>query len=99
YVGFSLDADQSSPVFATVQGNPTADPLARGDCDGRCYREPNDGMFDFLDIQTNPKTGQVWASIVDQCVQACAQPNGSDKDVASGRGAVLVQLAGPLLGS
>ena len=38
------------------------DPLHRGACDGRCA-----GMFDFIDLQTSPKDGTVWASFTDTC--------------------------------
>jgi hypothetical protein len=92
YVGYSLDADKTAPVFATVTANPTADPLKRGDCSGRCG-----GMYDFLDIQIQPKTGQVWMSLVDLCNDKCAASDGTSKDPIISRGAVGVQLGGTLL--
>ncbi len=94
YAGFSLNATQEDPVFATVTIHPAADPLKRGDCGGRCG-----GMFDFFDIQVNPKTGQVWASAVDLCNDACALAAGTSKDPVTSRGAVGVQVGGTLLGS
>ena len=97
YITFSLDADGPQPLFAAVTANPLADPLARGYCSGRCYKSGGNGMFDFLDIQHNPKTGQVWASLVDMCVEACAGPQGTDRDIADSRGAVAVQVGGPTL--
>jgi len=97
YVTYSFDADRENATFLTVMANPPADPIARGYCSDRCYKLDNDGMFDFADIQHNPVTGQVVASFVDQCVEACAQPNGTDQDISHGRGAVAVQVGGPSL--
>ena len=65
-----------------------------GDCSDRCS-----GMFDFFDLQVNPKTGQMWASAVDLCNEKCAQPDGTSKDPIISRGAVGVQVGGTLLGS
>lgn len=92
YVGYSFDALAESPLFVTTTANPLEDPLRRGDCSGRCS-----GMFDFLDAQVNPKTGQVWASLVDLCNGKCATPQGTKDDPVTSRGAVGVQSGGALL--
>jgi hypothetical protein len=98
YVGFSLNADNPDPVFATTTANPPTDPLARGDCTGRCYTPAGEGMLDFLDIQTNPGNGQVYVSLVDLCNDKCASPTGTFRDPATDRGAVGIQVGGTLLG-
>ncbi len=92
YVGYSLNALDEQPVFATTTANPMEDPLKRGPCSGRCQ-----GMFDFMDIDINPVTGQVWAALVDLCNEACATPEGTSKDAILSRGAVGVQVGGDLL--
>jgi hypothetical protein len=99
YITFSLDASSPNATFATVMANSAADPLARGYCSGRCYKSGGNGMFDFLDIETQPVTGQVWASLVDLCTDKCASPSGTDKDIADSRGAAGIQVGGTPLGS
>ena len=105
YVGFSLNALDAQPVFATVTPHPLSDPLARGDCSGRCYRDSG-GMYDFFDIDVNPLTGQVWAAIVDMCNEhtpygsaACNGPDGTFASYHKSRGAVAVQTGGTFLGT
>jgi hypothetical protein len=61
--------------------------------------EPGSGVYDFLDAEVNPTTGQVWTSIVDVCNDACGQPDGTGADPAIPRGAVGVQIGGTFLGS
>jgi hypothetical protein len=92
YVGFSLNALDAEPVFATTMANALEDPLKRGSCNGRCQ-----GMYDFMDITINPATGQVWAALVDLCNDACAGPDGTADDPITSRGAVGVQTGGTLL--
>jgi hypothetical protein len=93
YVGFSLDADHEHPTFATTAIGGLTDPLARGACIFRCY-----GMFDFLDIDINPVTGQVWTALVDTCLDSCAAADGKTPATAPAtRGAVGFELAGPML--
>ncbi|MFO1533563.1 MAG: sialidase family protein, partial [Thermoplasmatota archaeon] len=92
YVGFSIDAAGAEPVFVTVTANDPADPLRRGSCADRCG-----GMFDFMDIQIQPKTGQVWTSLVDLCNDKCATSMGTTKDPVTSRGAVGIQTGGTLL--
>jgi hypothetical protein len=106
YVGFSLNALDAEPVFATVTAHPDADPLHRGGCAGRCQVEGG-GMYDFLDIEVHPLTGQVWVALVDNCndhgpgdgVASCSHPDGSIDSVRRALGVVGVQLGGTLLGT
>lgn len=102
YVSFSLDAHKEGPVFATAMVNPPEDPLRRGPCEGRCPVRPGplgrgilqDGMYDFLDIDIDPKTGHVFVALVDLCHDACSRGTGSSEDGAYARAAVGVQVAG-----
>lgn len=106
YVGFSLDALADDPIFATVTAHPDADPLHRGGCSGRCQVEGG-GMYDFLDIETHPLTGQVWVALVDNCndhgpgdgVASCSEPEGSIDSVRRAWATVGVQMGGTPLGS
>lgn len=106
YVGFSLDALDADPVFATVTAHPDADPLHRGGCSGRCQVEGG-GMYDFLDIEVHPLTGQVWVALVDNCndhgpgegVASCSHPEGSIDSVRRALGVVGLQTGGTLLGT
>jgi hypothetical protein len=93
YVGLSLNADGDAPVFATTLANDPADPLAKGACLFRCY-----GVYDFLDIDIHPRTGQVYVALVDVCTGACAQPGGKPPTAyPAGLGAIGVQVAGARL--
>jgi hypothetical protein len=101
YIGYSVNALARSPVFATATANPVTDPLKRGTCAWRCTVSQGplgrgilqDGVYDFLDIDINPRTGFVWVSLVDLCNDACARdPSGEG---AYGRSAVGIQIAGP----
>jgi hypothetical protein len=94
YIGMSLNAADDTPVFASTPVRDSADPIKRGACVDRC-----DGMFDFIDIQIQPTTGQVWSSMVDLCNDACAAPAGTPSDPITSRGAVGVQVGGTMLGS
>ncbi len=106
YVGFSLDATAIDPVFATVTAHPDADPLHRGDCFDRCQVEGG-GMYDFLDIETHPLTGQVWVALVDNCndhgpgegVASCSDPAGTIDSVRRAWATVGVQMGGTPLGT
>ncbi len=106
YVGFSLNALDDPPVFATTTAHHPADPIRRGPCfNFRCYIDPglmgngvpNEAVGDFLDIRISPRTGAVWVALVDLCNDACAEPDGSPADEAHSRAAVGVQTAGSLL--
>lgn len=106
YVGFSLDADAADPIFATVTAHPDADPLHRGDCAGRC-QVAGGGMYDFLDIDVQPVTGQVWVALVDNCNDdgpaegdaPCNAPGGTIESGRRARAVVGVQLGGTMLGT
>jgi hypothetical protein len=106
YVGFSLNALERRPVFATTTAHPPADPMRRGPCyNFRCYIDPgvrgdgvpNEGVGDFIDIRISPETGEVWVALNDLCNDACAAPDGSADDIANSRAAVGVQVSGARL--
>jgi hypothetical protein len=106
YVGLSLNADSPDPVFATVTAHAAADPLARGACAGRCFGTDNGGMYDFLDIDIHPTTGQVYVALIDNCNSetpynspACNGPQGTAQSYQHARAAVGVQVGGTMLGS
>lgn len=107
YVGFSLDALSARPVFATATVNPPSDPLRRGDCAHRCWvdrgftgrGEARDGMYDFLDIDLSPATGDVWVSLVDLCNNECGGHGGiSENGGEYAMAAVGVQIRGARIG-
>ena len=105
YVGESLNALDASPVFATVTAHDPKDPVDRGACAGRC-QAANGGMYDFLDIDIHPVTGQVWVAFVDNCNNdhplnsiPCNAANGDFTSYRRARAAVGVQVGGTLLGS
>ena len=63
YVVVSTDALSRNPLFLSNIANPKNDPVARGDCHGRCGR-----MYDFLDIVSAPgDQGRIFATAVDTC--------------------------------
>jgi hypothetical protein len=106
YVGFSLNALDGRPVFATTMAHDPADPMRRGPCwNFRCYIDPgirgdgvpNEAVGDFIDIRVSPATGAVWVAMVDLCNDACAEPDGSAEDTANARAAVGVQVGGSKL--
>ncbi len=103
YVGFSLDALAPSPTVQTVMANAADDPLRRGTCDSRCSPDPDAciysceigsaraGMFDYLQLAMNPRTGRVAASIVDLCPDGCTDGGWGSQ------AAVVAQTQGPSL--
>jgi hypothetical protein len=107
YVGFSQNALDKRPVFATATANPSSDPLRRGPCSGRCEPDPTDcvyscaigspriGMYDYLQLALDPTSGRVAMSLVDLCAEACA--TGRAPSEWSFIGAVGVQVRGPSL--
>jgi len=106
YVGVSLNALDEHPVFATVTAHDPVDPLDRGACSGRCFGTVNGGMYDFLDIDIKPDTGQVYVALIDNCnndqpynAPACNGPGGNAQSYQRSRAAVGVQVGGTLLGS
>lgn len=108
YVGFSLNALSAHPVFATATANPPSDPLRRGDCAHRCWvdrgltgrGELRDSIGDFLDIDVNPATGDVWVSLVDLCNDQCGGREAvvSENDGEFAMAAVGVQIEGARIG-
>jgi hypothetical protein len=65
YVVMSTNALSSNPLFLSNIANPKFDPVARGDCQGRCGR-----MYDFLDVVSSPvDQGRVYAAAVDTCTR------------------------------
>ncbi|MHB8605832.1 MAG: sialidase family protein [Thermoplasmatota archaeon] len=94
YVGVTLDALDASPVFATTTINAPADPILRGPCDGRCSVAQSWSFFDYFDLQLNPTTDKVWASIVDLCNGACSTARPGESYPASDRAAVGIEVGG-----
>lgn len=92
YIGMSLNADQDDPVFAVVTANHPDEPLKRGDCAGRCFGDEG-GMYDFLDIDIDPMTGQVWAALVDVCSADCDGANKTKSEVHEKAVGVVAKLS------
>ncbi|MGQ0536304.1 MAG: hypothetical protein ACT4PT_09550 [Methanobacteriota archaeon] len=90
YLGMTLDGLAPEPTFATVRVTPSDDPLARGDCTGRCGETP-DAMYDFLHVETDPSTGDVYVAVADVCTGACAEGGSS---APRNRGVLVVQTGG-----
>jgi hypothetical protein len=91
YVILSIDALSPNPTFLWRLGNDPANPVHRGTCLGRCA-----GMYDFLDIQTSPKDGMLWATASDNCVSAACL-SGSVSLLSPGEGVAINQIGGPSL--
>lgn len=75
----STDALSGSPTFETTNVNASADPVARGACNGNNRCEPpqfGGSPGDFLDVQIDDK-GRPWTSMVDVCNGSCI--NGTQK--------------------
>lgn len=95
YITVAVDSLADEPAFATVTANDPADPVARGVCGGsRCYGDNGGGPGDFIDVTVGPD-GRPWAAFVDSCTQDCAEPDGTENDVAIGFAGTLAQ--GPAL--
>ncbi|MDQ1695603.1 MAG: hypothetical protein QOJ03_956 [Frankiaceae bacterium] len=105
YVVESVNALSSRPTFLSVVANRggLADPIHRGDCDGRCGR-----MYDFLDIVRAPDVrGTIWATATDTCttqafcntrrVAGYAAATGEHGASDSRDGVVYRQVSGPPL--
>lgn len=89
YVSVIQDALAPSLVIQSATANNPADPLARGECAGRCH-----GMTDFIDVQIGPD-GRPWASFVDVCIAECVTDPSVHFDGNLGLAATL--LSGPAL--
>jgi hypothetical protein len=109
YVAVSLNALSSRPVFATALVNPPHDPLRRGPCEGRCTVNdeictidcavggPSSGMYDYLQLALDPRSGALALSLVDLCAGRCGTAAGSAADKPAFLGAVGVQTGGDRL--
>ncbi|MEK6975405.1 MAG: sialidase family protein [Candidatus Thermoplasmatota archaeon] len=102
YVGVSLDATTTDPVFATTTVNDVARPLKRGGCEGRCPGADSGtpgvgGMYDFLDIDFDPVSGRLWTAIVDVCTAECDEPTADAETFERSFGAVGKQIGGTFL--
>jgi hypothetical protein len=91
YVVMTIDALSPNPTFVWRLGNDPADPVHRGTCLGRCS-----GMYDFLDIQTSPKDGTIWATASDNCVSTACK-SGAASLQSPGSGVAINQIGGPSL--
>jgi hypothetical protein len=103
YVVESVDALSTRPTFLSAVANPggLADPIHRGDCNGRCGR-----MYDFLDIVVDPG-GTVWGAATDTCTplaECSTRRVGGHSDLTDEEGAadsadgvVFRQVSGPPL--
>jgi hypothetical protein len=91
YVVLTIDALSPDPTFLWSLGNVDGDPVHRGLCEGRCS-----GMYDFLDIQTSPKDGTIWATASDNCVSTACK-SGSASLLSPGQGVAINQIGGPTL--
>lgn len=98
YVSFLPDALADDPVIATTTSNPPDDPIHRGACS--IYGGPNDHtcprMSHYIDLESDPATGRVWASFADVCRREC--PDGDASSPTTNQAAVGVQVGGTFLG-
>ncbi len=101
YVGFSVNADGEAPLFAHTTVNDPAEPLKRGDCHDRCRAQDEGdnggGFYDFLDIEMDPMTGEIWLALVDICTGTCDEPDATHETPEIAKGAVGRMVAGPRL--
>jgi len=99
YVTFSTDATSANPLWVSNIANASGDPVHRGNCPGRCGN-----MLDFLDTNTSPLDGSLWAAAVDTCVEECATnpeaegfSDAGDGTATAAEGIAIRQLSGPSL--
>jgi BNR repeat-like domain len=102
YVVMSTNALADNPLFVSNIANKPGDPVHRGDCPDRCGN-----MFDFLDVQRAPASGEAWATAVDTCttkercnsVRAPGYNEDTEDDGVSSdmRGIAIREVSGPLL--
>lgn len=88
YVVVSADALAEQPLFLSATANDPADPIHRGNCNGRCG-----GLWDFQDTIVSPQ-GEAWAAVADACVDLCARQPGT-ATLRAGLGIAVRQLGGP----
>ncbi len=97
YIGVSLDAHTDDPAFAVTVANPLDEPVKRGPCSGRCFGDEG-GMYDFLDIEIDPTTGQIFSALVDVCHEGCDGPEYDTFSAEENSVGMVARLdAGPLL--
>lgn len=96
YVGLSINAADSVPVFAVTPTHDLAEPLKRGGCEGRCFGDVG-GMYDFFDIDIDPVNGQVWTAMVDVCTMECDEPDADADTFQRTFGVVGKQVGGERL--
>jgi hypothetical protein len=96
YIGVSLNADSDEPIFATTTAHPLEEPVKRGACRGRCFGDKG-GMYDFLDIDIDPRNGRIWAALVDVCTGPCDQPGANAETTQNTWGMVGMQTGGTYL--
>lgn len=81
---------EEDPIFHSATGNDPADPIHRGNCNGRCA-----GLWDFLDVTIAPSGGEAWAAASDDCVGSCV--GGAATAAKAGDGLAIRQIGGPCL--
>jgi hypothetical protein len=82
----TADALDVHPVFYSAPMNDPRDPMVRGTCGPiRCK-----AVYDFIGVVID-KQGRPWSSLVDGCVNVCAQPSATTD---SGDEGVLGTLVG-----
>ncbi len=96
YIAISIDANTDAPIFATAMVNHPEQPLKRGDCWDRCFGNEG-GLYDFLDLDMDPTTGQLWSALVDICTGECDLPGATAETHQKAMGTVARQRAGPSL--
>lgn len=90
HVVVSANALSDDPIFLSAIANPPADPIHRGNCDGRCA-----GLWDFQDIVISAQ-GEAWAAASDDCVGDCVT-KGAATALHVGEGIAIRQVGGPKL--
>ncbi len=86
----TTNALDANPTFLSATANDPADPIHRGNCNGRCA-----GLWDFQDLIISA-AGEAWASASDDCVATCVTP-GDAKALHNGQGIAIRQIGGPVL--
>lgn len=89
-VTVSYNLLEEDPIFHSATANDPADPIHRGNCNGRCG-----GLWDFLDVTVAPTGGEAWAAASDDCTGSCV--GGAAVSDKVGRGIAIRQIGGPCL--
>lgn len=94
YLGLVIDANTANATVTSVRINNASDPIVRGPCGpGRCN---NPGLVDFIDVEID-LDGRPWVALVDNCIDACASPEGEAADSTASEGFVGTLATGPSL--